>query len=224
MSEDRLEEALHEMTHEAVDAATLGAARVRVWDKLLEATADPCAEFRPDFRAYLSGALAGSRRVLLEDHRQPLLDVPRRPGRDEGRGPGDRHAASVVVALATLGSAGGGCRAGAGGHVCRSRHDRRLDGARRTPGDGGVRQRRRVRPARRHARRRCRDRRAGTHPHGPGSARRTPSRGWIDGRCQRANGAVRDRRLERPGHSPAARRRHRSGRQAAPRRPARSHA
>jgi hypothetical protein len=27
-----------------------------------------CAEFRPDFRAYLSGALGGSRRVLMEDH------------------------------------------------------------------------------------------------------------------------------------------------------------
>src|SRR5262249_42881622 len=27
-----------------------------------------CAEFRPDFSAYLSGGLAGSRRVLLEDH------------------------------------------------------------------------------------------------------------------------------------------------------------
>lgn len=68
MSEDRLEEALHEMKHEAVDAATLEAARGRVWDKLLTATLAPCAEFRPDFRAYLDGALAGSRRVLLDDH------------------------------------------------------------------------------------------------------------------------------------------------------------
>lgn len=68
MSEDRLEEALRDMKHEAVDAATLDAARDRVWDTLLTATHAPCAEFRPDFRAYLDGTLAGSRRVLLEDH------------------------------------------------------------------------------------------------------------------------------------------------------------
>ena len=68
MSEDRLEQALHGMKHEAVDAATLEAARVRAWDTVRHATLAPCAEFRADFRAYVSGALAGSRRVLLEDH------------------------------------------------------------------------------------------------------------------------------------------------------------
>ena len=68
MSEDRLEKALQEMREEDVDAGTLEAARARVWDKVTNAAGAGCAEFRPDFRAYLSGALGGSRRVLMEDH------------------------------------------------------------------------------------------------------------------------------------------------------------
>jgi hypothetical protein len=68
MSEDRLERALQEMKEEAVDAGTLEAARVRVWDKVTNTVVAGCAEFRPDFRAYLSGTLTGGRRVLLEDH------------------------------------------------------------------------------------------------------------------------------------------------------------
>ena len=67
MSEDRLERALQEMSQEGVDAATLEAARARVWDKANAAVAG-CAEFRPEFREYLGGTLTGSRRVLLEDH------------------------------------------------------------------------------------------------------------------------------------------------------------
>ncbi|MFO7692261.1 MAG: FecR domain-containing protein [Vicinamibacterales bacterium] len=68
MSEDRLEKALQEMKQEDVDAGTLDAARARVWDAVASAAGAGCAEFRPDFRAYLSGELAGSRPVLLEDH------------------------------------------------------------------------------------------------------------------------------------------------------------
>jgi hypothetical protein len=68
MSEDRLEKALQEMRQEDVDAGTLEAARARVWDEVANAAGAGCAEFRPDFRAYLSGALGGSRRVLMEDH------------------------------------------------------------------------------------------------------------------------------------------------------------
>jgi hypothetical protein len=68
MSEDRLEKALREMGQESVDAATLDAARARVWDKVMGAAGGGCAEFRPDLRSYLSGMLAGSRRVLIEDH------------------------------------------------------------------------------------------------------------------------------------------------------------
>ncbi len=67
MSDDRLEKALHEMKQEDVDAGTLEAVRARVWEKVASASAT-CAEFRPDLRAYLEGALAGSRRVLVEDH------------------------------------------------------------------------------------------------------------------------------------------------------------
>jgi FecR protein len=68
MAEDRLETALQAMRQEAVDAATLEAARDRVWDTLTNAAVAGCAEFRPDCREYLSGTLTGGRRVLLEDH------------------------------------------------------------------------------------------------------------------------------------------------------------
>ncbi len=68
MSEDRLEKALQEMKQEDVDAATLEAARARVWDEVANPAGASCGEFRPDFRAYLSGQLGGSRRVLMEDH------------------------------------------------------------------------------------------------------------------------------------------------------------
>ena len=68
MSEDRLEKALDEMKREDVAAATLEAARARVWDKLSAAATAGCAEFRPELRAYLAGTLTGNRRLLLEDH------------------------------------------------------------------------------------------------------------------------------------------------------------
>jgi len=68
MSEDRLERALQEMKEEAVDAGTLDAARARVRDTVTSAAMAGCAEFRRDFRAYLSGTLTGSRRLLMEDH------------------------------------------------------------------------------------------------------------------------------------------------------------
>ena len=68
MSEDRLDKALQDMRQEDVDAGTLEAARSRVWDEVTNAADIGCAEFRPDFRAYLSGSIEGSRRVLMEDH------------------------------------------------------------------------------------------------------------------------------------------------------------
>jgi hypothetical protein len=68
MSQDRLDKAVEEMGQEAIDAATLDAVRGRVWNKLTNTAVDGCAEFRPDFPAYVSGALTGSRRMLLEDH------------------------------------------------------------------------------------------------------------------------------------------------------------
>jgi hypothetical protein len=68
MAEDRLEKALEEMRHEDVDAVALDAARARVRATLAGSGATACAEFRADLRAYASGELAGSRRVLVEDH------------------------------------------------------------------------------------------------------------------------------------------------------------
>lgn len=68
MSENRLEEALQAMTREAVDPATVAAARARVWNTLSTAGAAGCVEFQADFRAYLTGTLTGGRRLLVEDH------------------------------------------------------------------------------------------------------------------------------------------------------------
>jgi FecR protein len=68
MSEDRLDRALQEMNDEDVDSGTLEAARARVWETMSNADRATCAEFRPDFRAYLGNQLGGSRRLLVEDH------------------------------------------------------------------------------------------------------------------------------------------------------------
>src|SRR4029453_9062632 len=68
MSEDRLERALQEMKVEDVDSGTLEAARVRVWEKVTNAGSATCVEFRRDVQAYLVNELAGSRRMLVEDH------------------------------------------------------------------------------------------------------------------------------------------------------------
>jgi hypothetical protein len=68
MSQDRLDSALEGMKQEAVDAATLDAARARVWNTLSNPVPAGCAEFRPEFPEYLRGTLTGGRRVLLEDH------------------------------------------------------------------------------------------------------------------------------------------------------------
>jgi hypothetical protein len=88
MSEDRLERALQEMREEDVDSATLDATRARVWERVTNAgsatagaplrragtpqgmplMSASCAEFRPDFPAYLANELGGSRRLLVDDH------------------------------------------------------------------------------------------------------------------------------------------------------------
>ena len=68
MSEDRLDKALQEMRLEDVDTSTLDAARARVWDNVAGTAGAGCAEFQPDLRAYLSGALGSNRRVLMDDH------------------------------------------------------------------------------------------------------------------------------------------------------------
>src|SRR6185436_11867152 len=68
MAEDRLERALQELKEEDVDAGTLEAAKGRVWQKMAGTVNATCAEFRPDFPAYLAGELGDGRRVLVEDH------------------------------------------------------------------------------------------------------------------------------------------------------------
>ena len=68
MSEQRLERALREMRAEDVDAATIEAARSRVWERVGNAGGPVCEEFRHDFPAYLANELGAGRRVLLEDH------------------------------------------------------------------------------------------------------------------------------------------------------------
>jgi len=49
MSEDRLEQALQEMKDENVDAATVEAARARVWGNMANAASATCAEFPKTF-------------------------------------------------------------------------------------------------------------------------------------------------------------------------------
>ena len=227
MSQDRLDRALDEMRREAVDAGTLDAARARVWDKVTNAAVAAsaamaqCAEFRTDFRAYLSGTLTGSRRVLMEDHlsRCPACRASMAEMKGERRVIAMPQRSSVP--LDAMGNPRRGSRIGPVGRVSRPRHHRCLVGSWRPAGHGRVRHRRTVPPARRSARSRRRHRRKGVGPHGPGSSGRAAPRRRIDSGCQRADGALRDRRLERPGHSPPARRRHRPGREATPRPPAR---
>lgn len=73
MSEDRLDQALRAMKEEAVDAETFGAVQARVREGLIDDrpgrdVAAGCAEFRADLPVYVSGALTGSRRLLVDDH------------------------------------------------------------------------------------------------------------------------------------------------------------
>lgn len=68
MSEDRLEQALHDMRAEDVEPSTIERARERVWEKMTNAGGAVCAEFRPDFSAYLAKQLGAGRRLLIEDH------------------------------------------------------------------------------------------------------------------------------------------------------------
>jgi hypothetical protein len=119
MSEDRLEKALQEMKHEDVDAATLEAARARAWDSVTNAAGAGCAEFRPDFGAYLAGELGEGRRVLMEDHlsRCPacraalagmkgetrVIAMPRRSARRWVQWGTWAAAAALIVAVSYLG-------------------------------------------------------------------------------------------------------------------------
>lgn len=68
MSDDQLERALNQLQQETVDTATFEAARARVWNRIAQNEADPCAEFRPELPAHLAGTLTDARRALIADH------------------------------------------------------------------------------------------------------------------------------------------------------------
>jgi hypothetical protein len=68
MSEDQLERALQQMKEEDIEAGALDTARTRVWENMTGTVNATCAEFRPDFPAYLARELGDSRRILVEDH------------------------------------------------------------------------------------------------------------------------------------------------------------
>ena len=229
MSEDRLERALQEMKEEDVDSGTLEAARARVWEKVTNADSATCAEFRQDFRAYLGNELGGSRRILVEDHlsrcpgcrariaemkgERPVVAMPRRSSSRWVQWGALAAAAAVLFAVLYLGRDAIDAMMGPGG----SR-------ATVVSADGGLYRLAFRRSAKREggglSRSRRRHRRTGVGPHRPGSPCGVAARRRIDRGCQRANGAVRDRRLERPGDSPPARRHHRQGGQTAPGPPA----
>jgi hypothetical protein len=68
MSEDRLEKALQSMKGEDVSPEKLSESKARVWEKLGQPGLALCSEFQAEFRDYLDGRLAASRRLLVEDH------------------------------------------------------------------------------------------------------------------------------------------------------------
>lgn len=68
LNEARLDQALDAMNSETVPDAEIEAARARVWEKLMASTGASCAAFRAQLGAYAEGRMAGSQRVLLEDH------------------------------------------------------------------------------------------------------------------------------------------------------------
>jgi ferric-dicitrate binding protein FerR (iron transport regulator) len=119
MPEDRLERALQEMKEEHVDVGTLEAARARVWGTMTGTTSATCAEFRPDFPAYLANELGASRRILVEDHlsrcpgcrariaelkgERTIIAMPRRSSSRWMRWGGLAAAAAVLLSVLSLG-------------------------------------------------------------------------------------------------------------------------
>ncbi len=119
MSEDRLDQALREMKAEDVDAGTLETARARVWETMATAGSGVCAEFRQDFPAYVSGELAASRLLLVEDHlsrcpacrtriasmkgERVVVAMPRRSSRRWVQWGGMAAAATLLLAVAYAG-------------------------------------------------------------------------------------------------------------------------
>jgi len=119
MPEDRLERALQEMKEEHVGAGTIEAARARVWGTMTSTVSATCAEFRPDFPAYLAKELGASRRILVEDHlgrcpgcrariadlkgERTVIAMPRRSSSRWVRWGGLAAAAAVLLSVVYLG-------------------------------------------------------------------------------------------------------------------------
>ena len=119
MPEDRLERALQEMKEEHVGAGTIEAARARVWGTMTSTVSATCAEFRPDFPAYLASELGASRRILVEDHlgrcpgcrariadlkgERTVIAMPRRSSSRWVRWGGLAAAAAVLLSVVYLG-------------------------------------------------------------------------------------------------------------------------
>ena len=68
MTEEQFDQLLKEMREDDAPAEQVAAARDRVWHRIAGSTSLACAEFRPEFGAYLAGQLTESRRLLLDDH------------------------------------------------------------------------------------------------------------------------------------------------------------
>ena len=139
MSEDRLERALQEMKEEDVDSGTLETARARVWEKMTSADSATCAEFRQDFRAYLSNELGGSRRILVEDHLSRCPGCRSRIADMKGERTVVAMPRRSLFPVGAVGSAGRGGRGALRGPLSRTRRHRRHDGSRRRAGHGRFR-------------------------------------------------------------------------------------
>ena len=141
MSEDRLERALQEMKVEDVDSGTLEAARARVWEKVTNAGSATCAEFRQDFHAYLANELAGSRRILVEDHLSRCPGCRARIAEMKGERPIVAMPRAVLLPPGAVGNPGRGGGTILRGPLSRTRRHRRHDGSRRPEGHGTFRRR-----------------------------------------------------------------------------------
>lgn len=86
MSEDRLEKALQAMREENASPDQLAGARDRVRERLENPGAALCSEFQPDFRDYLDGRLAATRRLLIEDHLSRCAACRAQLAREKGEG------------------------------------------------------------------------------------------------------------------------------------------
>src|SRR5437867_11436535 len=68
MTEEQFDDLVKEMREEEAAPEQVAAVRDRVWKHIAGSTSLACAEFRPEFGAYLAGQLTAARRLLVDDH------------------------------------------------------------------------------------------------------------------------------------------------------------